>query len=112
VNIEDVGDVAFDGSGDATVASAEEALDSSEGWRRRTFCGWASIYVEMVEHNEDVGGGYGDSQCRATDKDESKHKSARITRPNAGGLGRFKGTHYYVHNSLDNVFGLVYRRLF
>ncbi len=66
VKIGEVGEVAFDGSGDATVASAEEALDSSEGWRRRAFCGWASIYVETIAHDKDGGGsGYGDSQCRA-----------------------------------------------
>ena len=61
-----MGEAAFDGSGDATVASAEEALDSSEGWRRRAFCGWASIYGETIAHGKGDGGGYGDSQCRAS----------------------------------------------
>lgn len=76
MNIGEVGEVAVDGSGDATVASAEEALDSSEGWRRRTFCGWASIYVETIAHGEDVGSSYGDSQCQVSGRVRVQDESA------------------------------------
>lgn len=73
-------------------------MDSSEGWRRRTFCGWASIYVETIAHDEDGGSGYGDSQCRVRASDgrvrvQDRRAPISGTRSNAGQCEGVEGTH-------------------